>query len=58
MIRKQSDLGLCFLSGPLWQATSVRNFRTSTVVNVFGMLVPMCGKFIIIANTLVNKMQF
>ena len=27
LLQKQSDLGLCFLSRPFWQATSVRNFR-------------------------------
>ena len=27
-----SDLGLHFLSRPLWEATSVQNFRTFTVI--------------------------
>ena len=31
-MKKQSDLGLCCLSRPFWQATSVRNFRAFTVV--------------------------
>ena len=26
------DLGLCFLSRPFWQATSIQNFRTFTVL--------------------------
>ena len=30
-LQKQSNIGLHCLSRPLWQATSVRNFRTSTV---------------------------
>ena len=29
--KKQSDLGLCCLSGPFWQAISVRNSRKFTV---------------------------
>ena len=29
--QKQSDLGLCCLSRPFWQETSVRNFRTFTI---------------------------
>ena len=29
--QKQSDLGLCCLSVPFWQATSVGNFRTFTI---------------------------
>ena len=28
--QKQSDLGLCCLSWPFWQATTVQNFRAST----------------------------
>ena len=30
-LKKQSDLSLHCLSRPLWQATSVQNFRTSTI---------------------------
>ena len=29
--QKQSKLGLCCLSKPYWQATSVQNFRTITI---------------------------
>ena len=32
LLKKQSDLGLHSLSGPFWQATSVRNFRKFTVM--------------------------
>ena len=31
LLQKQSDLGLCCLSRPFWQAASVQNFRTFTV---------------------------
>ena len=31
-LQKQSGLGLHCLSGHFWQATSVRIFRTSTIV--------------------------
>ena len=30
-----SDLGLCCLSMLFWQANSVRNFRTFTVLSIF-----------------------
>ena len=30
--KKQSDLGLCCLSRPFRQATSVQNFRTFTII--------------------------
>ena len=39
LLQKQSDLGLRCLSSPLWQATSVRNFRTFT--NVFYIFQPV-----------------
>ena len=31
LLKKQSDLGLHYLSRPFWQATSFRNFRTFAV---------------------------
>ena len=34
-LQKQSDLGLHCLSRPFWQATSVQNFRTSSVVRIY-----------------------
>ena len=33
-LKKQSDLGLHCLSRPFWQATIVRNFRTSTPLKI------------------------
>ena len=35
LLQKQSDLGLCCLSRPLWLATSVWNFRTLTRYSYF-----------------------
>ena len=32
LLKKQSDLGLCCVSGCVWQATSVQNCRTSSVL--------------------------
>ena len=29
-----SLLGFCCLSGPIWQATSVQNFRTYTIISI------------------------
>ena len=35
LLQKQSYLGLCCLSMPVWQATSVQNFRTFTITWYF-----------------------
>ena len=32
LLQEQSDLDLRCFSRPFWQATSVRNFRTSTII--------------------------
>ena len=37
---KQSDLGLLCLTRPFWQTTSVRNFRTFSVLTVFSAQAP------------------
>ena len=35
----QNDLGLSCLSRPFWQATSVQNFRTNTLVLVVQLVI-------------------
>ena len=32
LLQKQSDLGLCYLSRPFWQATTVQNFEYLPIV--------------------------
>ena len=43
LLQKQSDLGLLCLSRILWQATTVRNFRTFTVLPFLYTLLQVVG---------------
>ena len=56
-LQKQSNIGLHCLSRPLWQATSVQNFRTSTVNILKKAQIYACHSEVKIAQILTIKLS-